>query len=139
MAAYATQADFEAYVEGWVTDNADALGRLLERASRDIDALMGPRGPILSGAYTGFKFDPTTLAATDRKALADATCAQAEFRFDQGEVAFAGYGVGGRVSGPDFAYDAPSPAAGGAVHVGPKVRAELMRINHLRTLFATAR
>lgn len=139
MPAYATQADFEAYVEGWVTDNAQALARLLERASRDIDNLMGPRPALTDGAYQGFKFDPAALTENDREALAAATCAQAEFRFDQGETAFAGYGVGGRVTGPDFSYDTPGPSIGGAAHVGPKVRAELMRINHLRTLFASAR
>jgi hypothetical protein len=40
MATYATQADFELYVEGWVTTDAAALERLLLRAERDVDRLL---------------------------------------------------------------------------------------------------
>jgi hypothetical protein len=139
MPAYADQADFEAYVEGAVVTDPAALARLLERASRDVDSVMGPRPALGSGTYAGFKFDPDALSEQDRAALADATCAQAEYRDAVGEQQFAAYGVGGRISGPDFSYDAPSSGAGGTPRIGPKVAQEVMRINHLRTLAAYPR
>lgn len=40
MATYANQADFEGYVEGWVTSDPAALERLLERAEKDIDRIL---------------------------------------------------------------------------------------------------
>jgi hypothetical protein len=141
MATYATIADFEEYVEGWTTTNPDALERLLERAERDIDALLGPR-PV--DPDTGLKLDPPRLAAWERTALARATCAQAEYRFHAGETAWAGgtvAGGGGRVQGPDFSYDLPANGAAGApgARVSPKVATELAPIAHLRVLTAAIR
>lgn len=77
MPAYATVTDFEGYVEGWVTDDAAALARELERATRDVDSVITAAGIITTGAYAGFKLDPTVLAAWQRSALARAVCAQA--------------------------------------------------------------
>jgi hypothetical protein len=112
MTAYATVADFEAYVEGWITDNEAALERLLERASRDIDAVIGLFPVITTGNYAGFKLDPTTLDDVHRQALARATCAQARHRFDT-DTAAAAEPRQKRVDGPDFKieYELPAPAA----------------------------
>lgn len=139
MPAYATQAEFEAYAEayidGWPGDPA-ALDRLLERASRDVDALLGPRYPITDGTFEGFKLDPSALRDWEAKALSRATCAQAEYRATLGEEEFAKFGTGGTVSGPDFSVSGPTSSAGGRPRVGPKVRDELSIINHLRVTTA---
>lgn len=122
---YATVADFEAYVEGWVTDNAAALERVLLRAERDVDLILGAwdRDPL-----TGLKWSPATeLTAVEAAALRDATCAQAEYRIEQGENFF----VRSRpetVSGPDFTIKVP----GGEPYIGPKVWVELARAPRLR-------
>jgi hypothetical protein len=41
---YAVAADYESFVEGWTTTNSAALDRLLERAERDVDSIVGPWG-----------------------------------------------------------------------------------------------
>jgi hypothetical protein len=107
MPAYATQADFEGYVPGWTTDDPAELAKLLERASRDVDYLLGPLRPLLDGPFAGFKVDPSTLADPHRTALARATCAQAEYRFRYVEPGVeAATAAGGRnitgTKGPDF-------------------------------------
>jgi hypothetical protein len=139
MASYATQADFEAYVEGWVTDNAAALARLLERATRDIDRLLAARPIITSGTYAGHKVDPTKLRDHDRAALARVVCAQAEYRFDAGEATHAAHGHGGRVRGPDFEQELPKGPTGGRPRIGPKVAEELDAVRWLIPTGARAR
>lgn len=140
MPAYATQADFEAYVEGWVTDNPDALDRLLERASRDLDArVFVNRWALTSGPFDGFAYNPADLTAQDAAALARATCAQAEHRFRTGEADWAGTGHGGRVKGPDFEVELPKSPDGGALRLAPKAAAELRAIRHLYQAAARAR
>lgn len=42
MSTYAAQADVEAYIEGWVTDDPIALERLIQRAEREVDRLIFP-------------------------------------------------------------------------------------------------
>lgn len=111
---YATQTDFEAYVEGWDTDNPEALARLLERAERDIDALAVTMTPLDSG----LKFDPEDMTAADAAVLMRATCAQAEYRFLMGEEHFAKAQFD-RVGGPDFTTEGRLP------YIGPKVFREL--------------
>src|SRR4051812_25054615 len=64
----------------------DAVERLLERAERDVDAVVGP-WPRFT---TGLKFDPAQLDVVQRAALARATCAAAEFRLVIGEDALVG-------------------------------------------------
>ena len=140
MPAYATQAEFEAYVEGFVTTDPAALARLLERASHQIDRLFAPRPIIGTGTWAGFVFDPTKLAEGYRAALADATCAQAEYRRSFGtEADYASFGMGGRVKGPDFEYDAPASGFGGAARIGPKVFEELERLRPMMVTTARAR
>ncbi|MEJ7786558.1 MAG: hypothetical protein WKF96_17285 [Solirubrobacteraceae bacterium] len=113
--AYASQADLEGYIEGWVTTDPAALERLLERAERDIDTLLGDydRQP-----GTDRKLDPAALTTHQAYALRRATCAQAEYRIAMGEEFFvqAQYTY---VSGPDFSRRGELP------RIGPKVLGEL--------------
>jgi hypothetical protein len=51
MTTYATRTDFEGYVDGWVTTDADALDRLLQRAESDVDSLF-PAG-VLTNSLQG--------------------------------------------------------------------------------------
>ncbi len=123
MPAYCTEAEFTAYVEGWVTDDAAALARLLERASRDIDRLVGPWEV---NATTGFKFldvlSPLSfideLEAHQVQAIKYATAAQAEYRVAMGEEFFVRDQYDS-TSGPDFS------ASGRLSKIGPKVWSEL--------------
>lgn len=121
MATYAQTSDFEAYVEGWQTDDAGALERVLERAEEDID-------DMLSGDYltvNGRKRDPSVSAVNpmtvnEIKYLMRATCAQAEYRIVQGEDFFVQTQYDS-VSGPDFSTSGKRP------RIGPKTRRELAR------------
>lgn len=141
MPAYATRAEFEAYVEGWTTTDPNALDRLLERASRDIDGFLAPIFLVTTGTYAGFKVDPTTLATYAAQALSRATCAQAEYRLGVGEADWAQHGHGGTISGPDFSMTTAKNPAGGRPRIGPKAAAELESpaLVPLRRLTARAR
>lgn len=149
MPSYATQADFEAYVEGWVTDDPAALARLLERASRDIDYLLGSWPVATTGDYAGLKLDPTTLLDFEGEALSRAACAQGEHLFLVGQARAADTASSGtpartREKGPDFEVQYAATAtvlslvAGGDQTYGPKVRQELAPITHLRQLAGRA-
>lgn len=132
---YTSQADFEAYVEGWVTDNPDALARLLQRAERDVDAILGPI-PRSAVTTTGLKLAPASLRTWEAAALSRAVCAQAEWRFYRGEAELAAGRQTKTEQGPDFKVeygDAESAASG---LYGPKLRVELEPIAHLRRLSA---
>lgn len=155
MTAYATVEQFEAYVPGWVTDDADALEQLLERATRDIDTVMGAWPIVLTGNFAGFKIDPAALAPWEAKALALATCAQTEYiwtvdeaRAKRAAAAATNEGKGAvtREKGPDFEVQyagAGDPVAqvttGGTGRLGPRVAGELAPISHLRRLTGRAR
>jgi hypothetical protein len=116
LPTYTSVEDFEAYVEGWVTDDSDALERLLDRAERDIDSILG--GYQDRDAVTGLKIDPTTIDAWKARALSRAVCAQAEYRFQMGE-AFMVKAQYESVTGPDFSMTGQLP------YIAPKVRLEL--------------
>lgn len=123
MPAYATRGAFEAYVEGWSTGDPAALDRLLERASRDVDYLLGPRPALTTGTFAGFKVDPATLEAWQAAALSRATCAQAEYLFRVGDQDTAVGRAPSLIQGPDFQV---SYGSGGATaRLGPKVAVEL--------------
>lgn len=110
MATYCTQADFEDYVEGWVTDDPDALERLLERASRDVDAMVGAWIREINGSVFGDLDDnPKGLTDAQKAALARGTCAQAEFRFQMGEEFFARAQYD-KVTGPEFSTSGTLPS-----------------------------
>jgi len=113
---YATVADVESYIEGWTTTDSAALDRLLDRASRDIDNLLGDYGD--REPTTDLKLDPSALTVHQAYALRRATCAQAEYRFTMGE----GFFVEDQYSftaGPDF------QRRGSLARIGPKVLPEL--------------
>ena len=114
--AYASQADVESYIEGWTTTDPAALERVLERAERDIDGLLGDYGDRQPA--TGRKLDPGALTTHQSYALRRATCAQAEYRIELGEDFFvqAQYTY---VAGPDFQRRGELP------RIGPKVLPEL--------------
>lgn len=112
---YADVAAVESFIEGWVTEDVEALERLLERAERDIDTLLGS---YVRDPTTNLKLTPATLPTYQAAALSRATCAQAEYRFAMGEQFFvqSQYSF---VSGPDFQRRGELP------RVGPKVLGEL--------------
>jgi hypothetical protein len=122
---YATQADLEAYVEGDLDAGLD-VDALLERAERDVDALLVlplrcPDGTVvLMDPGLTLKLDPVALPAGTRQALADAVCAQAEYRLAMGPAFFV-KGQYAEVTGPEFQTKGKLP------RIGPKVRAELRR------------
>lgn len=122
MPTYAQQSDVESYIEGWVTDNATALDRLIERAERDIDNAVGAWA---RDDTTGRKFDPATLLPYQAAALTNATCAQVEYRFQQGEDFFV-KAQHAAERGPDFQVTGRLP------YIGPKVWAELEGTGLLR-------
>lgn len=132
MATYASNSDFEAYVPGWVTDNADELTKLLDRAERDVDGILGP---IPRNPETGLKLDPDDLKDWEKAALANAVCAQAEYRLSIGEAALATGRSKKAEKGPDFEvqYGDMGTTATGSL-IGPKVKLELEPIRHLRRL-----
>lgn len=140
MASYATQTQFEGFVEGWVTDDVAALARLLERATYDIDSVFGPVPIITTGVYAGHKADPTTWAQWEADTLARATCAQALHRFNHrnpgtGEIQERRK----RIKGPDFEEEYGDGATSGTGRIAADVAPELVKLNHRRRLAARAR
>lgn len=135
---YTTNAKFEAYVPGWVTDSSVALTALLVRAQRDVDAILGP---ISRSAETGLKFDPDALRDWEAEALSNAVCAQAEFRLSTDEASLAAGRSTKREKGPDFEVEYSDAAANGAApaRYGQKVQIELEPIRHLRRLTGVVR
>lgn len=96
---YATNADVEAWIEGWVTDDSAALTRLIARCEADVDLALGPR--VAPAAPSGRAYDPADLAPLQADALRDATCAQVEYRVEMGEEFFRRPRYEA-VTGPDF-------------------------------------
>lgn len=114
---YAQQADVETFVENWVTDDPDALARLISRCEDDIDLAVG----ALLVETNGRKFgSPATtnekhLRPDQVTSLRNATCAQVEYRFALGEQFFVMPSPEG-VSGPDYT------AKGTPPKLAPKAR-----------------
>lgn len=147
MPAYATSADLTAYLlDSGIAAPADpaAVTRLLERATGDIDAILGPIPVRTTGAYAGRKLDPTVLADWEAAALSNATCAQAEYRLHN-PTAYRDRPTKS-VSGPDFTTvysdgggtgaGVAGKTAGATGRYGPQVELELRPIRHLRRLTA---
>lgn len=140
MATYATRADFEAYIEGWTTTDPAALDRILIRAERDVDRVVGP---LPMDPTTGLKLVPANLTAAERAALARAVSAQAYYRIQRGE------GTGGEqralssVKGPDFEVEYAETPTGAerraAQLISPLVAQELEPLRYLRPTGARAR
>lgn len=135
MPTYATIADLEAYIVGFVAGDPDEDDRLIEKAERDVDQMLGMI-PIADDSTTGLKLDPTTLLAWERAALSDAVCAQVEWRILKGDSR--GEAVARRVKGPEFEKEMAVADGTTTRRVGPQVGVELDRIHHLRVLSARA-
>lgn len=117
---YATVEDFEAYVEGWVTKDEEALERALHKASIDIDRYVGP---TWAKQANGLRFgvlaeNPQRLTDSQLGDLVRATCAQAEYRIEKGEDFFI-HGQHEVTSGPDFSTKGRLP------RFSPKAKEEL--------------
>jgi hypothetical protein len=137
MPAYATADEFADYVPGWVTDDAPALDRLLEDATRDVDAILGPLPVLELGDYAGFKLDPSTLRPWEAEALSRATCAQTLHRYRNPPEDVDQARPTRSISGPDFAETYGDVAIDGRAPSGrysPRVALELKPIGHLRRL-----
>ena len=125
---YATKADCLLYTEGLtVTDDA-AFDRLIGRAEKDIDSILGG-WPI---GTNGRKFDPAQLSTSQAQQLQDATCAQVEYRIEMGEAFFV-RGQRSREKGPDFELEGKLP------RIGPKVADELRSSGLVRIMTGRAR
>ena len=118
--AYITQAEFEAYAD-WDTGTEADLLKVLQRAERDIDSMVGA-WPVQDN---GLKFgSPRTLNEADlstaqKQALMRATAAQAEYRLKMGEEFFV-MAQREEVRGPDFTTKGRLP------YIAPKVTRELV-------------
>lgn len=121
---YAQQADVEAYIEGWVTDDANALARLIRRCELDVDTLLLSFGAPYS--TSGLKYSLSDLTMTQAAGLTRAVCAQVEYRFTKGEAFFI-EGQWEKWAGPDFS------ASGKLPYIGPKVTMELSRLGIARS------
>jgi hypothetical protein len=90
VATYATADELAEYVADSVAvdmpDDADAIERLLQRAERSVDAVLGPH----ELQPDGLKLDPSALTAVQSAALSRATCAAAEFEVLMGIDTLAG-------------------------------------------------
>lgn len=139
-ASYATEADFLEHVEGAVVDNSAALDRLLRRATRDVDSVLGPMPVITTGTYAGLKLDPGDLAAYERDALAGAVSAQAVHRQRRGTDTEDGPAFRRtRVSGPDFTEEYEDAATAGTGRLSPELPSLLEPLRWRRRLVARAR
>jgi hypothetical protein len=137
-AIYATQADFEAYVPGWVTDDATSLAKYLEAAERDVEALFPFLPFITTGTYTGHRFDTASLSALEVASLKRAVCAQAEYLIAVGDEVAIG-AAPTRVKGPDFETEYASSVAGGRSRYSAKLPRELAPLRRFRARYARAR
>ena len=105
-----------------------AAARLLARAERDVDRLIG--GPIHPTARR--RLNPDLLTAAQAEALARATCAQASFLLEQRPRALIGAASGLRQAGDLSFTDRPLP------RVGPRVAEELAGFGLLARTFTAA-
>lgn len=124
MPVYATAADaatHEPDLAAAVT--GPALDALLAAAERDVDALLGPFAPVLTGPAAGFKLDPALLMAHERVALARAVCAQAAHRKARGTLLDAP--AAKSVKGPDFERVYADPVPGQSGRYSPRIGTEL--------------
>lgn len=85
MSTYATLADLDAFTADFelvaLPDDPAKAQRILDRAERDVDRILGP----YERQVTGLKLDPQALSGPAAAALARAVCAQAVHRIALGE------------------------------------------------------
>jgi hypothetical protein len=121
MASYIDQAFFEGWAAPWTTTNPAELDRILERATRDIEAFCGPWERRDDGTLFGdLATNPAALRPAQIIALQNAVAAQAMYRIQNGEDwALGGGDLYQSTSGPDFT------AAGRRPRVNPQAKQEL--------------
>lgn len=124
MATYATVGDYEAYDPAWVTTNPDDLDAIIAQAERDIDSLFGGWTVESNGLKFGDPSgaNPKNLTAGQRVALANAVCAQTQYRILMGPEFFVTPEYES-VSGPHFSVTGSRPK------IGPQVWRELRGVN----------
>lgn len=88
MGIYADLTDLSAYIVGLVIDDPAGLENTIADAERDLD-----RRVFVTKAYevddpATRKWDPATLTAIEADELKRATCAQVEYRLEQGPEFF---------------------------------------------------
>jgi hypothetical protein len=131
--AYAARVD----LANWLLDSdlpmpADAVAdRLLEQASRDVDEVLGPLPYRTEEPYAGFKLNPGDLVEIGAKALARATCAQAEHRMRVGRANLGGRPTK-REKGPDFEVEYLDVGTGRFSRDLPRELAPLAGLRRLR-------
>lgn len=123
MSAYATESEYEDYAG---TDAPSDVERLLEKASDDVDTVLGTYRVLEDGDFAGRKIDPETLDYPASRALKRATCAQAQYRLEMGEAFFIQPSIAS--SGPEFSLEQP------ASHIGPLTWRELAGSGLLRNM-----
>lgn len=116
---YASTAEVEALIEGLVVDNLVAFERLVMRAERDVDSLLGPLGRY---SDTGLKVNPADLEEWAADALKRAVAAQVEHLIAVGPANVAAPAAK-RTKGPDF--EVEHGDGGAAPRIGPLVPHEL--------------
>lgn len=119
--AYATVAEFEGYVEDWVTGDEEALKKALHKASTDVDRWVGPSWKVQTNGLRLGDVDGDNeqgLSQGQVEALKRATCAQAEYRIEMGPDFFI-RAQHDQTSGPDFSTKGKLP------FFGPKAQIEL--------------
>jgi hypothetical protein len=115
-----TTTDWPLYV-GSVSD-ATAVGKLIERAEDDIDAVLGAYTIEANGRKLGSPktLNEKQLSTAQKAALAKATCLQGDYRarlFPGGEDGMDGANGAGAfssVSGPDFSWTYAGSGGGGS-------------------------
>lgn len=118
--SYASTADWATWI-GVVSD-ATAVGKLIERAEDDIDAVLGVYTIEANGRKLGSPktLNEKQLSTAQKAALAKATCLQGDYRarlFPGGEDGLDGANGAGAfssVSGPDFSWTYANGSGGGS-------------------------
>lgn len=97
---YVTPARVEELEPGLTIDDPDGFALLVDRAARDVDALLGPWPRYAS--LGGFKVDVANLAEWEAEALELAVSAQAVYLLEAAPRIDAGARVPVSIKGPDF-------------------------------------
>lgn len=125
---YVTPARVEELEPGLTIDDPDGFALLVDRAARDVDALLGPWPRYAS--LGGYKIDPANLDEWEAEALELAVAAQAVYLLDAAPKIDAGERTPSLVQGPDFQVSYGSGGAG-IPRYGPRTLTELEPLRRL--------
>lgn len=129
MPTYASAAQIEALLPGVDVTDAAAFDRLIERAERDVDDLLGPWPRSVQ--LGGLKWDLSRLDAWQADAVRRAVAAQVEYLLAVGEHTFV-TPTPTRTKGPDFEVEYGD--GGQRPRHGPRVAVELAPVRDLVTV-----